>query len=105
MRLHRICIVPQMSLNPCLGGNVQMTAHVLESLEKLDPETFASACETLWGAGTSPVADVTLDSAEKESVPSVPSAQVSVMITERTCDAVNPSYTRSSQIIWEYKLA
>ncbi|CAM9294617.1 unnamed protein product, partial [Sphacelaria rigidula] len=63
---------------PCWNPTVTKAAHVLESLEKLDPETFASACETLWGAGTSPVADVTLDSAEKESVPSVPSAQVSV---------------------------
>lgn len=92
----RTCVVPRMSLIPCLVGTIQMTAHVLESLEKLDPETFANACETLWGAGTSPVAKGTLDSPERESVPSAPSAQVSGVTTGRSCDTVNLSSYFSS---------
>lgn len=57
-----------------------MSAHVLETLERMDPETFAAACESLWGNGVPPAADVILDSLETKSVSGLPSEKVSTVM-------------------------
>lgn len=56
-----------------------MTAHVLETLEELNPDTFTAACESLWGNGVPSAADVILGNLETRAVSGVPSAEVSAV--------------------------
>lgn len=53
-----------------------MTAHVLENLEALDYETFAAACESVWGDGVPSPADGTFDGKAGSDKPGSPAEEV-----------------------------
>lgn len=56
-----------------------MTVYVLESLEEKDSDTYAAACESLWGEG---LPSVSIDNTKKYLVTPPTSREVSVHIAK-----------------------